>query len=232
MSKHASPSTGRGNRRTVAAAAFGIGVLALTGAGVYAGLNANATGSQAVSSGTLKLTVANNGAGFSQAVANLAPGDVVNRFVDVTSGGTLDAQSLTLGAADSSPTKLTTDGTNGLHVTVSACTDSVTTTGATWTTGGVCQGSLVGGLPGQTSPGTTTVVANNASLTSLISSPATLFASVPAGAVEHLKMAVTLPDQNETTTNGTLPANSIQGLTANLTWTFNEAQRTATTTSS
>lgn len=41
-----------------------------------------------------------------------------------------------------------------------------------------------------------------------------------------------LPDQNETTVNGTLPANTIQGLSTNLTYTFTETQRAATTTNS
>lgn len=56
--------------------------------------------------------------------------------------------------------------------------------------------------------------------------------SIPAGAVQHLQFSLTLPNQNETTINGTLPTGTIQGLVANLTWTFTQAQRTATTTNS
>ena len=43
---------------------------------------------------------------------------------------------------------------------------------------------------------------------------------------------MTLPDQSETTTNGTLPAGTIQGLSASLTYTFAETQRDATTSNS
>ena len=45
-------------------------------------------------------------------------------------------------------------------------------------------------------------------------------------------MTTTLPDQNETTTNGTLPGGTIQGLSTTLTFTFSETQRAATTTES
>ena len=49
---------------------------------------------------------------------------------------------------------------------------------------------------------------------------------------EEFQVEVSLPNQNETTTNGTLPVGTIQGLNASITWTFSEAQRTATTTNS
>ncbi|MDQ3486070.1 MAG: hypothetical protein M3445_11780 [Actinomycetota bacterium] len=214
---------GRGAHRSirmVAGAAFATAGLALAGAGVFAGLNATAanTSPQQVNSGTLKLTMAaaTGSAGFTTTLSNVAPGDVVNRYVDLTNGGTLDGQALTLGASDSTPTKLTTDATNGLRVSVTQCS------GAAWAVStGTCG-------PG----GTTSVLANNVAVSSL-SAPATLIAgSVPAGTVLRLQVAISLPNQNETTVNGVLPTSTIQGLTANLTWTFSEAQRAATTTNS
>jgi hypothetical protein len=41
-----------------------------------------------------------------------------------------------------------------------------------------------------------------------------------------------LPDQTETSANGVLPTDTIQNKTTQLTWTFNQTQRTATTTDS
>jgi len=89
MSSHARRAP-RGNRRTTLAALVAVGGLILTAGGVYAGLNAVATNTtpQTVTSGTLKLTMANDGVGFSQNISDVAPGDVVNRFVDLTNGGT------------------------------------------------------------------------------------------------------------------------------------------------
>jgi hypothetical protein len=45
-------------------------------------------------------------------------------------------------------------------------------------------------------------------------------------------MKVELPDQNETTVNGVLPANTVQGGSVNVTYTFDLAQRLATSTNS
>jgi hypothetical protein len=222
MSSHARRAP-RGNRRSTLAAVVAVGGLLLTAGGVYAGLNAVATNTtpQAVTSGTLKLTMANNGVGFSQSVTNVAPGDVVNRFVDLSNGGTLDAQNLTLSVADGTPTKLTTDATNGLHVSVLACTT------AAWVVNSLTNTATCGDVGGPTT------VVNNAALATVSGTPATLVAgAVPQGSSYHYEISLTLPNQSETTTNGTLPSNSIQGLAASLTWTFNELQRTATTTNS
>jgi hypothetical protein len=191
------------------------------GFGVWAGLNATAFNAapQAISSGTLSLTLANNGAGFSSSITNMAPGDVVNRYVDLTNGGSLDAQGLTLAVTATGSSQLITDGTTpptkALTVAVSSCSTS-------WTAStGVCASS-----------GTVSPLLAATTVSSLSSATSLIAGSLANGVVEHLKIAVTLPDQSETTTNGAAPATTIQGQTANLTYTFNEAQRTATTTNS
>jgi hypothetical protein len=222
MASHARRAP-RGNRRTTLAAVVAIGGLLLTAGGVYAGLNAIATNTtpQTVTSGTLKLTMANNGAGFGQNISDMAPADVVNRFVDLTNGGTLDAQNLTLTVADATPTKLTTDATNGLHVSVLACTT------AAWVVNSVTNTATCADVGGATT------IVSNAALATISGTPASLVAgAVPHGSVYHYEISLTLPNQSETTTNGTLPVGTIQGLSASLTWTFNELQRTATTTNS
>jgi hypothetical protein len=45
-------------------------------------------------------------------------------------------------------------------------------------------------------------------------------------------MKIELPDQNETTVNGALPANTVQGGAVDVTYTFDLKQRLATTTNS
>jgi hypothetical protein len=187
-----------------------------------AGLALNATASNATAqnatSGILSLTMANNGAGFSQAVSNVAPGDVVNRYVTLTQGSDLAGKDLTLAVADANSTLLATSATKGLKVTVTQCV------GGDWTvTGaGACTGT--GASP--------VALATNVTLSSLASTPATLASSVAAGSTVKLQLALSLPDQTETTVNGVQQAGSIQGLTSALTWTFGETQRTATTTGS
>lgn len=201
--------------RLALASGVAIGGLALTGMAVFAGLNAEAknTTAQTIDSGTLELTYADNGAGFTSVAAKMAPGDVVNRYVDLTNGGTLDGKTLTLAAADATPTKLSTDATNGLQVTVRECTSG------TWNpTTGVCSGTASTTASGP--------------LSSMATTPLSLASNVAPSAVMHYQISVALPDQNETVTNGTLPPSTIQGLTATITWTFNELQRSAATTNS
>jgi hypothetical protein len=218
MSNHASsaPRPRRDRWILAVAALFGAVVLALTGAGVYAALNAtafNAT-AQTVSSGTLSLTLADNGAGFTSTISNMAPGDVVNRYVNLTQGAALDATGLTLGVTDATSTKLTTDATKGLQVTVNSCP------AGTWApTTGVCST-------------TASTLVTSRSMNGLLTTPAAVAATLAKSAVLTLQIVVTLPDQTETTTNGTLPGSTIQGLSASLTWTFTDTQRTATTTNS
>ena len=201
--------------RLALSGAVAIGGLALTGMAVFAGLNATAsnTTAQQVDSGTLQLTYADNGAGFTSVAAKMAPGDVVNRYVDLTNGGTLDGKTLTLAAVDAVGSKLSTDATNGLQVAITECT------GGTWdNTTGVCSGTAGTPVTG--------------SLASMATSPLALASNIATGATLHYQISVTLPDQDETVANGALPTNTIQGLTANITWTFNELQRNAATTNS
>lgn len=202
--------------RPLAMATVGGAVLVMMGAGVWASLSATASNvdPQEVSTGTLKLTMTPNGAGFTQSISNLAPGDVVNRYVDVANSGTLDGQALTLAVTGTGSTPLTTDATRGLAVTVTECV------GGTWTAGtGVCSGTtsaLVSSKP----------VSTFGTATSLVSG------AVASGETRELQVTVTLPDQTETTVNGALPANTIQGLSTQLTYTFAETQRAAATSNS
>jgi len=211
----------RSTRRLVAAGALAATGLLLTTGGVYAALNATAfnTTAQAAGSGTLMLTMNNNGVGFGTAVSNVAPGDTINRYVTLLNGGTLDAAGLTLGVTDATVpvSKLTSDAALGLRVSVSSCPTA-------WTPG---SGSGSG-----TCATTITPLATNVPLATLKTTASPLSTSVAAGASLFLRVALNLPDQNETTVNGALPTATIQGLNAALTWTFTETQRAATTTTS
>lgn len=214
MARH-TQHTPRKRGRTVVAASFAVAGLAVTGAGVYAGLNAEATGTQAVTSGTLKLEVAaaTGAAGFTQAITNMAPGDVENRFVALTNSGTLAGKLLTVSVGGTS-NLLINDATKGLHLTVDSC-------------------SVAWVVLSNTCAGTTSTLLNDAAVSTLTSTTSGNLVSgaVAAGNVRNLRLSWKLPDQNETTTNGVVPT-GIQGLTNSLAVTFTEAQRDATTVSS
>lgn len=215
--KHSATDTKkRAAWRPLAMATIGGAVLVTMGAGVWATLSATSANvdPQQVTDGTLKLTMAANGNGFTQAVTNLAPGDVVNRYVDLTNGGTLDGQALTLKVTGTGATALTTDAARGLRVTVTECASG------TWTaTTAACSG-------------TKNVLLADKAVSDLGTAATLVSGTIGNGTTRTLQVSLKLPDSTETTVNGVLPANTIQGLSTNLTYTFAETQRAATTTNS
>jgi hypothetical protein len=219
MSKHAAPTTeNRHSARTLAAAAFAIGALAITGAGVYAGLTADATNSgspETVSSGTLKLTMdaASGAASLTTSVTNLAPGDIDNRYIVLSNSGTLTGKNLGLKVEDATGSVLSTSATKGLSISVSRCTVAYTI--AT----GACSGTESSFLA-------------KTSLSALGTRTAFSGPINPAAGQDfNLKVSVHL-DGTENVVNGSLPAGTMQGLSAALTYTFSEDQRDAVTTNS
>ncbi len=198
-----------------AASVVAIGGLSLTTSGVWAALQATANNAPGVSvtSGTLSLTMAGNGAGLTTSITALAPGDTVNRFVALTNGGTLAAKDLTLSAAVGTVNELS-DATKGLTVAISSCSAAWDSSAGTCSSG---QASLLSATP----------------IATLITTPATLISgSIAVNAVQYLRVTIALPSSNETTTNGTPPSGTVQGLTTALTINFTEQQRDVATTTS
>lgn len=210
--------------RSIAIATIGGLLLLVAGPSVFASLNAQTSNAipQTVASGTLKLTMSSTtpSAGFSTSITNLAPGDAVNRYIDLTNSGTLDSQGLTLTVASTGTASLITDGsapvtTRALRVTVKSCV-------ADWNqANGTC--SDAGGAVTQIASTPLSTLASAQTFTDSV---------LAAAAGLHLQIQTALPDQAEMTTNGNLPANTVQNGSVGLTYTFAEGQRTATTTNS
>lgn len=202
--------------RPMAAAAAAGSVLLVTGFGVWASLNAEATGVQAVNTGTLRLSLADSGSvGFAQTVANMGAADTQSRYVTLTNAGTLAGRGLAMKVAATGDSVLITDtaDTKGLRVTVANCT-------AAWANG-VC------------APGATTVL--NAVALSALSAPNAFTGLTTANAkdVLNLKVTVALPEQDELYRDGVFVpeatgAGSVQGAKATLNYTFAETQRAGT----
>jgi hypothetical protein len=192
-----------------------VGGGALVSSSVFASLTAVATASTTVTTGTLKLTDTATGVtgGLVTTISAMAPGDTVNRYVDLVNGGTLNSDTTTVIITGSGNT-LTSDATNGLQVFIQSCPGG-------WTVGtGVCGGG-----------GVTTVLATT-SANALLTSKTLTLPSFAAGATTNLKIAISLPSGTEVTTNGVLPGGTIQGLSTTLGWTFTEQQRVSTSSNS
>jgi spore coat-associated protein N len=212
---HTTKSENRRQGRAVFAGIFAVSVGLLTTAGVYAALSGVATGTEAVTSGTLNLTLsADVGAGFSNFVGKMAPGDTDNVYVNLNNTGTLaSAAGMTLWVAGSPVNALTNGSAPGEGLTVTATQCSVAWTLAT----GVCSGTTTSILAtAQISTFNTSGTAVN-----LLNIPA-LAASV--GQVAHVQVSLGLVG-TETSTNGVSPSPTIQGLSTTLTYTFTEQQR-------
>jgi hypothetical protein len=206
--------------RALAGAAIVVSVATIAGQSVIASLNATAfnTVAQQISAGTMKLDLANSGNGFGQNITNVVPGDVINRYVTLTNSGSINGIGLSLKTAQTGTASLISDAVGGgtnqaLRLTVTGCS-------VAWdTVNGTCSGTTSTELAA-------TPIGSLTSATTLTSS------TMNSGAIKYLQMSISLPDQNETTVNGALPANTVQGGAVNVTYTFDLAQRTATTTNS
>jgi spore coat-associated protein N len=213
--RHTTKSESRRHGRAVFAGVFAVSVGLLTAAGVYAALSGVATGSEAVTSGTLNLTLsADVGVGFSNFVGKMAPGDTDNVYVNVNNTGTLaSAAGMTLWVAGSPANALTNGTAPGEGLTVTATQCSVAWTLAT----GVCSGT------------TTAILATAQVSTFNTSGTAVNLLNIPAqaasvGQVAHVQVSLGLVG-TETSTNGVAPSPTIQGLSTTLTYTFTEQQR-------
>ncbi|TRZ87032.1 MAG: hypothetical protein D4R83_03290 [Streptomycetaceae bacterium] len=156
-----------------------------------------------------------NGAGFDTVTA-MSPGTPIVRFVNYKNSGSDSGTSLTLQVIANPATTLSTDGTNGIHITVDRC--SVAWTFST----GVC------------SSGITTTILSSTSLLSLQSAvslatgggnTATGITSLASGEWFYVKYTISLPSgNNEEAQNGVLPNGTIQNLTTGLKWILKELQ--------
>jgi len=204
--------------RIAMAAGFGTAVLGLVGAGIYAGLQAQATGTETISTGELSLTLtaASPSAGFGTTFAPLmAPGDTDNIAVNLNNNGTLNAASpVTLGVT-SSIVNATLN--SNLNVTLTSCTQAWTMTVGSSTAAPTCSGTPATVLAA--TPVSTLAAATNLTL------PAGFYTA--GGAQTNLLVTTSIPSSyTENVINGTLPTPTLQALSNDtFTFTFTEQQR-------
>lgn len=185
-----------------------IGGVAMVSSNVFAALTATAnnTTGGSVTTGTLKLILAPSSVsgitgGFTTAITAMGPGDTFNRYVDLSSTGTLDGATPTLQITTSDSNTLVNNAVTGLQISIQACT-------VAWTNTGTCSGT------------TSTALVSTPASTIKASAQSITLPSVLVGAVNYLKVSTVLPAGTENVINGTLPVGTVQGLTAALTWNF------------
>ena len=177
----------------------------IAGLGTYATWTSTTSENHTISSGTVTIALGATGAATNRlnvGASALAPGDTVQRSVDLTNSGSIDLAGVTLTTTASPSSLLDTDATNGLQMVVDKCSVAWTEAGPpfTYTCGGT----------------TTPVLASRAVIGSNLSlSP---LSATTAGGTDHLRVTLTLPSG---------APNTLQNQSSTITYAFTGTQRAA-----
>lgn len=180
----------------------------IAGLGTYATWTSTTSENHTISSGTVTIALGAQGAATNRlnvGASGLAPGDTVQRSVDLTNSGSIDLASVTLTtSAPTTSSLLDTDATNGLQMVIDKCSVAWTESGPPYTytcTGGTTSSVLA----------SRAVVGSNLSLSNLV-------ATTP-GQTDHLRVTLTLPAG---------APNTLQNQSSTIVYAFTGTQRTAT----
>jgi len=181
----------------------------IAGLGTYATWTSTTSENHTISSGTVTIALGATGAATNRlnvGASGLAPGDTVQRSVDLTNSGSIDLASVTLTtSAPTTSSLLDTDATNGLQMVIDKCSQAWTEGGTapayTYTCGGTTSSVLA----------SRAVVGSNLSLSNLV-------ATAPAQ-TDHLRVTLTLPAG---------APNTLQNQTSTIVYAFTGTQRAAT----
>ena len=178
----------------------------IAGLGTFATFTSSTSASHTVSSGTVSIALGATGSSTNRLnidATAIAPGDTIQRSVDLTNSGTINLASVTLTTQATTSSVLDTDATNGLQMVIDKCSQAWTESGPPYTY--TCGGS------------TSTVLSSRA----VIQSGVTLstLGSLTAGATDHLRVTLTFPSG---------AGNSFQNKSSTIQYTFTATQRTGT----
>jgi spore coat-associated protein N len=197
-----------GRSRIAAAVGALIAALLLTGVGAYSTFTGTAASSLSVSTGTVTIALGATGASTNRlnvSATNLAPGDTIQRSVDLINQGTLDLATLTLTTNATVSSLLDSDAANGLQMVVDECSVPWTEAGISPAFTYTCGGTTTTALASRPVIGSNLTLANLSSLT--------------AGNTDHLRVTLTLPTSAD---------NTFQGLSSTIQYTFTGVQRNPT----
>lgn len=178
----------------------------IAGLGTFATFTSSTSASHTVASGTVTIALGATGASTNRLNVDanaIAPGDTIQRSVDLIDQGTLDLASVTLTTQATASSLLDTDTTNGLQMVIDKCSQAWTESGPPYT---------------YTCGGTTSTVLSSRPV---IQSGVTLsnLSSLTAGNTDHLRVTLTFPSG---------AGNTFQNKSSTIQYTFTGTQRAAT----
>jgi spore coat-associated protein N len=178
----------------------------IAGLGTFATFTSTTSASHTVASGTVTIALGATGASTNRLNVNataIAPGDTIQRSVDLINQGTLDLASVTLTTTASPSSLLDTDTTNGLQMVIDRCSVAWTESGPPYTY--TCGGSTSTVLASRA------VIGSNLSLSNL--------SATTAGNTDHFRVTLTFPSG---------AGNSFQNQSSTISYAFTGTQRAAT----
>ena len=195
-------------RKLLVSLAIVAAAASIAGLGTFATFTSSTSASQSVSSGTVTIALGATGAATNRltvGASNIAPGDTIQRSVDLINSGSIDLSAITLTTAATTTSLLDTDATNGLQMVIDRCSNA-------WTEGGTapaytytCSGATSSVLASRA------VVGSNLTLSSL--------AALTNGVTDHLRVTLSFPSA---------APNSFQNQSSTIQYTFTGTQRAAT----
>lgn len=172
----------------------------IAGLGTFATFTSSTSTSNTIASGTLSLTTPFSRLGTG--ASPIAPGDTMQRAIDLSYSGTISFASATLTTSASPSSLLDTDGTNGLQIAIDKCSQAWAEAGPPYTY--TCGGS------------TSTVLASRALIGSAV---ALSNLTLTAGSTDHLRVTLTFPSG---------AGNTLQNQSSTVSYTFSGSQRAGT----
>jgi spore coat-associated protein N len=195
MRRHSS----RARKLLLTLAALGAAA-SIAGLGTFATFTSSTSTSNTIASGTLSLTAPFSRLGTG--ASPIAPGDTMQRAIDLSYSGTISFASATLTTSAAPSSLLDTDATNGLQIAIDKCSQAWTESGPPYTY--TCGGS------------TSTVLASRALIGSGI---ALSNLTLTAGSTDHLRATLTFPSG---------AGNTLQNQSSTVSYTFSGSQRAGT----
>ena len=193
-------------RKLLASVAVLGAAASIAGLGTFATFTSSTSASHTVSSGTVTIALGATGASTNRLTVGataIAPGDTIQRSVDLINSGSLDLASVTLTTTATTSSLLDTDTTNGLQMVIDKCSVAWTESGPPYTY--ICGGTTSPVLASHPVIGSALALSNLSSLTS--------------GTTDHLRVTLTLPSG---------AGNTLQNQSSTISYAFTGTQRAAT----
>ena len=193
-------------RKLLASVAVLGAAASIAGLGTFATFTSSTSASHTVSSGTVTIALGATGASTNRLTVGataIAPGDTIQRSVDLINSGSLDLASVTLATTATTSSLLDTDATNGLQMVIDKCSVAWTESGPPFTY--TCGGTTSSVLATRPVIGSALALSNLSSLTS--------------GTTDHLRVTLTLPSG---------AGNTLQNQSSTISYAFTGTQRAAT----